>query len=142
MRKLRILFRVVVCSCLMFPVLVSNVAMAQDSVENLGTLFTDSSQREQLEAVRRGTYLEEAEKNNRVSNIRVDGLMIRSDGRNVVWVNGSSTLDNSSIEGIKVNTEAADKDSQKVPVNIDGKRVYVKPGQIWSEGTGRVTDNY
>jgi hypothetical protein len=122
--------------------LLSKIAMAQDDVENLGTLFTDSGQREKLEAVRRGTYLEEAEKNSRVSNIRVDGIMIRSDGQNVVWVNGTNTLENSSIEGIKVNADAADEDSKKVPVSIDGKRVYVKPGQIWSEGTGQVTDNY
>ncbi|MGD8583057.1 MAG: hypothetical protein PVF06_10470 [Gammaproteobacteria bacterium] len=142
MRIFRILLRAAVFSCLLFPVLASKSAMAQDSVENLGTLFTDTGQREKLEAVRRGTYLEEAEKNSRVSNIRVDGIMIRNDGQNVVWVNGVSTLKSSSIEGIKVNADAADKDSQKVPVNIDGKRVYVKPGQIWSEGTGRVTDNY
>ncbi|MGD2054202.1 MAG: hypothetical protein PVG45_08850 [Gammaproteobacteria bacterium] len=142
MRIFRILLRAAVFSCLLFPVLASKAAMAQDSVENLGTLFTDTGQREKLEAVRRGTYLEEAEKNSRVSNVRVDGIMIRNDGQNVVWVNGVSTLKSSSIEGIKVNADAADKDSQKVPVNIDGKRVYVKPGQIWSEGTGRVTDNY
>jgi len=142
MRELVMLFRVAIYSCLVFAALISKVAMAQDDVENLGTLFTDSEQREKLEAVRRGTYLEESEKNSRVSNIRVDGIMIRSDGQNVVWVNGTSTLENSSIEGIKVNADAADEDSQEVPVNIDGKRVYVKPGQIWSEGTGRVTDNY
>jgi hypothetical protein len=116
--------------------------MAQDGVENLGTLFTDSQQREKLEAVRRGTYMEEAEKNSRVSNIRIDGVMIRSDGKNVVWVNGRSTLDGMPVEGVKVNAEAADRNSHKVPVTIEGKRVYVKPGQVWSEGTGQVTDNY
>jgi hypothetical protein len=122
--------------------LTAKTAMAQDGVENLGTLFTDSEQREKLEAVRRGTYMEETEKNSRVSNIRVDGVMIRSDGKNVVWINGKSTIDGGPIEGIKVNADAADRDSHKVPVTIEGKRVYVKPGQVWSEGTGQVTDNY
>jgi len=127
---------------LVFLALTAKTGMAQNGVENLGTLFTDSQQREKLEAVRRGTYMEEAEKNSRVSNIRVDGVMIRSDGKNVVWVNGRSTLDGGPIEGIKVNAEAADKNSHKVPVTVEGKRVYVKPGQVWSEGTGQVTDNY
>jgi hypothetical protein len=142
MGKLRILWRTVLCSGALLMALAFKPVMSQDGVENLGTLFTDSGQREKLEAVRRGTYMEEAEKNSRVSNVRIDGVMMRSDGHNVVWVNGTSTMDNSSIEGIRINADAADKDSQKIPVTVDGKRVYVKPGQIWSEGTGRVTDNY
>jgi hypothetical protein len=122
--------------------LMSSHGIAEDDVENLGMLFTDSEQREKLEAVRRGTYLEEAEKNSRISNVSVDGILIRNEGKNVVWINGKSTLDGVPIEGIKVNPESADRDSHKVPVTIDGKHVYVKPGQIWSEGTGQVRDNY
>lgn len=142
MSRFRNILMLVAGTLLVFFMLTVKTAMAQDGVENLGTLFTDSEQREKLEAVRRGTYMEEAEKNSRVSNIRVDGVMIRSDGKNVVWVNGRSTLDGGPIEGIKVNADAADKNSHKVPVTIEGKRVYVKPGQVWSEGTGQVTDNY
>jgi hypothetical protein len=142
MYMLEIVSRATMYSGIVIISLLSSASMAADDVESLGTLFTDSEQREKLEAVRRGTYLEEAEKNSRVSNIRVDGIMLRGDGHNVVWVNGSSTLEGGPVEGIRVSPEAINKDNNKVPVTIEGKRVYVKPGQIWSEGTGQVTDNY
>ena len=118
------------------------VAAAEYEVEGLGRLFIDPVQREKLEAVRRGTYKAETEQESRVSNVRVNGIMIRSDGDNVVWINGESTLGGISSEGIRVNPDATDARSYRVPVRIDGKVVGIKPGQNWSEGTGTVKDNY
>ena len=117
-------------------------AMSQDEVDGLGRLFIDSEQREKLEAVRRGTYQAEIEKESRVSNVSVDGLVIRSDGESVIWINGENTLDGNSVKGISVYPGTADKETYKVQVNIDGKRVRLKPGQNWSEGTGTVKDDY
>ncbi len=122
--------------------LVSKPAISQDGIEELGTLFTNTDQREKLESVRRGTYSKEAEQDSRVSNVRVDGVMIRSDGENVIWVNGESTIDGRQVKGIKVNPKAADIENYSVPVNVEGKQVHIKPGQNWSEGTGQVRDNY
>ena len=115
---------------------------ADDEVEGLGRLFIDAEQREKLEAVRRGTYQAEKEAKSRVSNVRVNGLMIRSDGSNVVWVNGVNTMDGSTPAGISVNPKTADRDSYTIKVDIEGRRVNMKPGQNWSEGTGTVRDNY
>lgn len=120
----------------------SGVAASDYEVEGLGRLFIDPVQREKLEAVRRGTYKAETEQESRVSNVRVNGIVIRSDGDNVVWINGESTLDGISAEGIRVNPDAADARSYRVPIRIDGKVVGIKPGQNWSEGTGTVKDNY
>jgi len=122
--------------------LVSKHAISEDGIEGLGRLFIDVEQREKLEAVRRGTYTSEVEQESRVSNVRVNGVMMRSDGENVIWLNGESTLDGEPIKGVKVNPEAADRETYKVHVNIDGKRVSLKPGQNWSEGTGTIKDNY
>ncbi len=110
--------------------------------EQLGRLFTDSRQREKLDAVRQGTYREDVEKNASVSNVRVDGLMIRSDGKNVIWVNGQSTLDNKTVNGIKTYPQSANASTYKVPVKVDDNRIKIKPGQTWSESTGTVKDNY
>ena len=115
---------------------------AKDEVEGLGRLFIDAEQREKLEAVRRGTYQAEKEAKSRVSNVRVNGLMIRSGGNNVVWVNGVNTMDGSTPAGISVNPKTADQDNYTIKVDIEGKRVNMKPGQNWSEGTGTVRDNY
>ena len=115
---------------------------AQDEIEELGRLFIDPDQREKLEAVRRGTYKAEKEKESRVSNVRVDGVMMRSGGENVVWVNGENTFDGAPIEGVRINPQAASRETYTVKVIIDGKHVGIKPGQNWSEGTGTVKDNY
>ena len=116
--------------------------LSDESVEGLGKLFIDPEQREKLEAVRRGTYNAEVEKESRLSNIRVNGLMLRSDGENVVWINGESTLGGKEIKGLSVNPSSVDAESYKVQVNVDGKPVKIKPGQNWSEGTGTIKDNY
>lgn len=117
-------------------------AMAKDEIEGLGRLFIDAEQREKLEAVRRGTYKAEKEQESRISNVRINGLMMRSDGENVVWVNGQNTLDGPPIDGVRINPDTADRDSYAVKVIIDGKRVNIRPGQNWSEGTGTVKDSY
>lgn len=122
--------------------LLSTPSLSEEGIEGLGRLFIEPEQREKLESVRRGTYNAEIEKESRVSNVRVDGIMVRSDGKNVVWVNGGSTLDGEPIEGVKVNADAASRDAYDIQVRIDGKNVKLKPGQNWSEGTGTVKDNY
>jgi hypothetical protein len=122
--------------------LISTHTLSDDGIEGLGRLFIDAEQREKLESVRRGTYNAEVETESRVSNVRVDGIMVRSDGDNVVWINGESTLNGEPIKGINVNPKTADSETYDVQVKIDGKRVRLKPGQNWSEGTGTIKDNY
>ena len=123
--------------------LVPTVAVAESTgAEQLDRLFTDSRQREKLDAVRRGTYKEDTEKNTAVSNVRVDGLMMRSNGKNVIWVNGQSTLDNRTVSGVKTYPQSANASTYKVPVKVEDKRINIKPGQTWSESTGKVKDNY
>lgn len=122
--------------------MMSEHAISEDEVKELGRLFVDVEQREKLEAVRRGTYEKEVEQESRVSNVRINGVMMRSDGENVVWINGENTLVGEPVKGVKVNPDATDSETYNVQVQIDGKRVKLKPGQNWSEGTGTIKDNY
>ena len=122
--------------------LISEHAISEDEVEELGRLFVDVEQREKLEAVRRGTYEREVEQESRVSNVRINGVMMRSDGENVVWINGENTLDGEPVKGVKVNPDSADSETYNVQLQIDGKSIKLKPGQNWSEGTGTIKDNY
>ena len=122
--------------------LISELAISEDEIEELGRLFVDVEQREKLEAVRRGTYEKEVEQESKMSNVRINGVMMRSDGENVVWINGENTLDGEPVKGVKVNPDATDSETYNVQVQIDGKRVKLKPGQNWSEGTGTIKDNY
>ena len=122
--------------------LVSEHAISEDEIEELGRLFVDVEQREKLEAMRRGTYEKEVEPESRVSNVRINGVMMRSDGENVVWINGENTLDGEPVKGVKVNPDTADSETYNVQLQIDGKSIKLKPGQNWSEGTGTIKDNY
>ena len=128
---------------LVVPLLCSPTgAMSQEQLDELGRLFTDASQREKLEAVRHGAYVEDADEKSSVSSVTVNGIMIRSDGRNVVWINGRHSIDGNPVSGVKPYADSVDSSSFKVPLRVDGKAVKIKPGQSWSDSTGAVMDNY
>jgi len=125
-----------------FLALGSGPAASEARFDELGRLFTDAAQREKLEAVRHGAYGQQVESTSSVNEVTVNGVMLRSDGENVVWINGESSLDGAPITGVSVNPNSANSENFKVQVMIDGKRVNIKPGQNWSEGTGTIKDSY
>jgi len=69
------------------------------------------------------------------SSVQINGIVKRSNGKSVVWVNGKNTMDTTMTDGIKVYSGSI-KSNNKVPVLIDGKKIYIKPGETWSEDTG------
>ncbi|MBT8439128.1 MAG: hypothetical protein KJO91_05320 [Gammaproteobacteria bacterium] len=117
-------------------------AISQDQLNELGRLFTDASQREKLEAVRHGAYVEDANQKSSVSSVTVNGIMMRSDGENVIWVNGRSSLDGNPVSGINIYPESVDDNTFRLPIRVDGKPVRIKPGQSWSDSTDSVKDGY
>ena len=125
-----------------FLTLVSQPASSDARIDELGRLFTDPAQREKLNAIRHGASGQQVESTSSVTEVTVNGVMLRSDGENVVWINGESSLDGAPITGISVNPSTANSENYKVQLMIDGKRVNIKPGQNWSEVTGTIKDNY
>jgi hypothetical protein len=67
--------------------------------------------------------------------------MKRSDGKNVVWVNGESTIDKSRLGDIRVHQKSIGKE-KKVTISVDGKTVRIKPGEAWLKDTGNVVDSH
>lgn len=122
-----------------FFVLCSSVSHAEYDAADLGKLFTDKSQRLQIDAARSGKS--SASEPEQVNKVNVSGYMKRSDGENVVWINGGNTLDTSKVGSVKVYPQTI-KNNNKVPVSVDDRRVYIKPGEGWSKSTGKITDNY
>lgn len=111
-------------------------SMAQEySEQSLKTLFTSQQQRQDIELGRRSHGSTNGETITRPSSVEINGLVKRSDGKNVVWINGKNTMDSSVIDGTKIYSKSIN-DQNKVPVMIDGRKVYVKPGQSWSEISG------
>ncbi|MBT8126927.1 MAG: hypothetical protein KJP15_05540 [Gammaproteobacteria bacterium] len=125
-----------------FLALGSGPAASEARFDELGRLFTDAAQREKLEAVRHGAYGQQLESPSAVTEVTVNGVMLRSGGESVVWVNGKSTLDGQPGKGVHVRARAASPDNFSVPIEVNGRYISMKPGQSWSDGSGEIKDNY
>ena len=112
---------------------------AEYDPSNLKNLFTDKSQRAQIDAARSGNVSGPEVK--QTSKIKVSGYITRSDGKSVVWLNNKSTLEGSKIGDVRVHQHTIGKD-KKVTISVDGKTARLKPGETWSKETGKTTDNY
>jgi hypothetical protein len=121
-------------------ILCSGTSYADYGAENLDTLFTDKSQRARIDAARSGNNTG-TDLPQQTSKVSVSGYMKRSDGKNVVWVNGENTLEGSKIGYIKVQQSNIGK-NKKVGITVDGTHVHLKPGETWSKETGKAVDNY
>lgn len=111
---------------------------AADFEENsLETLFTTPSERRSINQARRGNSA--ANPNVSGGGVVVNGLVKRSDGKNTVWVNGKNNLESNRLGDVRVlNRNKGDK----VGLRVDGRTVYMKPGEKWTEDTGKVEENY
>lgn len=115
----------------------SDALHAEYDASSLKNLFTDKSQRSQIDAARTGKNLKaEFQQTNKVN---VNGYVTRSDGKSVVWLNNKSTLDSSKIGDVRVHARDIGRD-KKVTISVDGKSVRLKPGETWSKETGEILD--
>jgi hypothetical protein len=108
----------------------------------LKTLFTSPTERNNIDASRQGVFTTgSSTMPTGPSSVHVNGIVTRGNNKSVVWINGKNTLDNTMVDGVKVYPNSMKKDN-KIPVRVDGRMVYVKPGETWSEGSGTadVTD--
>lgn len=112
------------------------------SESSLKTLFTSASERRSIDASRQGISSSDATVMPAgASSVQVTGVVKRGDNKSVVWVNGKNSMNNTMIDGVKVYPNSMKKNN-KIPVRVDGRMVYIKPGETWSEesGTSDATD--
>jgi hypothetical protein len=121
----------------LFCVLFSPVIHAEYDVTDLGKLFTDKSQRTQIDAARSGKAT--ANKSKETSKVKVSGYVTRSDGDGVVWVNDKNSLENTKLDDIKVHQSSIGK-NKKVTLSVGGETKSLKPGETWNKQTGKVID--
>jgi hypothetical protein len=108
----------------------------------LGKLLTTPAQRQKIDAFRKGKSIGVTREQISPTDVKVQGIVTRSDGTSTVWVNGKSTLEGSSVGGVDVKLNSINDQSDKVSIGINKKTVRLKPGQVWSEDSGKVTDSY
>ena len=119
-------------------VLYGSVSHADYDAADLKKLFTDKSQRAQIDAARTGKTVPGVQQTNKV---KLSGYVTRSDGKNVVWLNDTNTLENSKVGNARVHQSTVGK-NKKVTVSVDGKMKRLKPGETWDKETGKVVDNH
>ncbi len=125
---MKINFRILVSGLALL--LVTTEVYADYDVRQLKKLFTTVQQRKHIDDMRHGKVMQ-LHKEKKTDRVIVSGYVKRSDGKNVVWVNGKNTLTGNSIHGIKVDPESIN-DLGQVILSIDGKQLKLKPGQSWS----------
>ena len=103
------------------------------SEQELKSLFTTPEQRSALNEKRlNNKFVPDKQTFSRPASVHINGIVSRSDGKSVVWVNGQNTMKNSMVGGVKVYSDAMTS-SHKIPVMIDGRKVYIKPGDSWKD---------
>lgn len=126
------LTKILVPICFLLPL----QAMAQQySEQSLKTLFTTPQERQAIDSDRKNNRASDQQAQGGPSSVQLNGIVKRSNGKSVVWINGQNTMDSTNIEGYKVYSNAINA-GNKTPVMVDGKKIYLKPGETWSEGSG------
>ena len=108
----------------------------------LGPLFTTPIERQSIDNAKRDDVPQESLRRVTPTKVKINGIVIRSNGSSTAWVNGKQTSGNNTTAGVKVLTRALSDKDKKIPVLVDGKSIKIKPGQSWSEESGTVVDNY
>ncbi|MCW8830522.1 MAG: hypothetical protein OQK32_03270 [Gammaproteobacteria bacterium] len=123
---------------LMIMAVLAGQAIAKEYDEkSLRTLFTSQQERQEIDSNKRASDKTEEQVIVGPASVQINGVVKRSKGKSVVWINGKSTMENSTVDGVKVYSNAINS-KNKVPVMVDGERIYLKPGETWSEEAGVV----
>lgn len=128
-----ILIKILLPVCLLLLPL--QIMAQQYSEQSLKTLFTTPQERQAIDSDRRNNRVSGNQAQGRPSSVQLNGIVKRSNGKSVVWINGQNTMGSTNVEGYKVYSSAINADN-KTPVMVDGKTIYLKPGETWSEGAG------
>jgi hypothetical protein len=126
---------------------------AAGQTQDLGRLFTTPEEREMLEALRRQppkpqtaaapVVTPTVESAPVVPNVTMNGLVRRSHGRGMVWVNGMTSLEGDlDAQGIAVDVGALRDTTLPVRIGNAPLAVGLKPGQTYDTGEAQVREVY
>lgn len=123
-------------------------ALPGSAAEPLGRLFMTAEQRRALDALRepgsdvRGdvSRLEQADAVPVGSQVVLNGVVRRSRGPDVVWVNGRRTGGADAGIRLRQGPDASNRVTLEDPA--EGSSGRLKPGQYWEPATGHVANCY
>ena len=117
------------------------------SPPGLERLFATAAQRAQLDRMRReGVGSMEQDESTAgtgdTSRLKIDGIVVGSDGRRMVWVNGRLLPDRTVLGGAGARLRLVSNDRVAVQANGQRRAILVKPGQVIELDSGRVQEAY
>ena len=118
------------------------VSAAPDaSAQSLGRLFLTPTQREALD-VRRASRVPDKPMAVVVESptARIDGQVVRSNGRSTVWVNGLPVREGAQSEGLRIAPAPSAAGSVTLNVGEGPRRVELRVGESMNRDTGEVRD--
>lgn len=109
--------------------------------QTLGRLFLTPEQRAALD-LRRASRVPDRPAAVIVESptARIDGQVVRSDGRSTVWVNGLPVREGAQSEGLRVAPASSSADSVTLAVGENARRVELRVGDSMNRDTGEVRD--
>lgn len=109
------------------------------TAQELGRLFLTPEQRATLDARRKARLPDKPAAVVVASpTTRMDGFVLRSDGKSTIWVNGEPTREGDQPDAPRVGDRPHEGIS--IPTGESGSRARLKPGQAVDVGTGEVRD--
>lgn len=136
-------------------VLLAGSAGAADPGDDFGRFFTTPRQRERLDELRKSSSNivinlkdEELKTDNDVkkveqqqTDIRLRGVVTRSDGKNTAWINDSNTYEGDVAAGVtQVNEHEISPGGIKLKLPGDKKQVHLKVGEAYDSAAGKTDD--
>lgn len=113
------------------------------SAEPMGRLFFTPAQRETLDNARRQNIKIDVETEApTLESISVNGVVKRSDGESIIWINNRPIRDRRAPGGIKIMPRGADNASVSLQLPQSGRYVDLKVGQNLDAVSGRVFENF
>lgn len=124
------------------------ITLPGNASEPLGRLFMTAEQRRALDALREpggngpadATVSDAPEAGPVDSHVVLSGVVRRSRGPDVVWVNGRRT--GGADAGIQLRTGPDAANRVTLEASADGSSARLRPGQFWEPATGRVANCY
>ena len=117
--------------------------------EEIGRLFSTPAERARLDELRSGIAGQAGaagaasgdpapSREHLHQPVFLNGMVLRGDGTEIVWVNGSRLEGQTGPDGIEVR-RVSDSDF-RVTVRGYAKAARLRPGQAWTPGSGRVSE--
>ncbi len=135
-----------------FNLIILVVLISQNTVADnrLGRLFFSAPERKEISKLHQQALNAPQKKSDPQEqelipdSITLNGLIIRSQGNNTVWIDEQENPHQQGLYGLQVNVDHLSLNQVEVPILIHSGdiQVYLKPGQTMDTTNGWVMENY